>query len=149
MPDLPTKPYRSKTLATWTALAGGAFGLHRFYLHGRRDLLAWLHPVPTLAGLLGVLRMRELGQDDRLAWLLLPLLGTMLSVGLITAIVYGLTPDARWAARHNPDRPPRATAWGPVLGAMLALLLAGIVVMSTIAFALQKFFEWQGGSLPT
>ncbi len=140
---------RSKTLATWLALAGGALGLHRFYLYGARDLLAWLHPLPTLAGLLGVLRVRELGQDDRLAWVLLPLLGMMLSVGLITAIVYGLTPDARWAARHGAGQPPRATGWGPVLGVMLALLLAGIVVMSTIAFAFQKFFEWQGGSLPT
>ncbi|GMV75310.1 MAG: hypothetical protein AMXMBFR78_22600 [Rubrivivax sp.] len=140
---------RSKTLATWLALAGGALGLHRFYLYGARDLLAWLHPLPTLAGLLGVLRVRELGQDDRLAWVLLPLLGLMLSVGLITAIVYGLTPDARWAARHGAGQPPRATGWGPVLGVMLALLLAGIVVMSTIAFAFQKFFEWQGGSLPT
>lgn len=140
---------RSKTLATWLALAGGALGLHRFYLYGARDLLAWLHPLPTLAGLLGVLRVRELGQDDRLAWVLLPLLGLMLSVGLITAIVYGLTLDARWAARHGAGQPPRATAWGPVLGVMLALLLAGIVVMSTIAFAFQKLFEWQGGSLPT
>lgn len=140
---------RSKTLATWLALAGGALGLHRFYLYGARDLLAWLHPLPTLAGLLGVLRVRELGQDDRLAWVLLPLLGMMLSVGLITAIVYGLTPDARWAARHGAGQPPRATGWGPVLGVMLALLLAGIVVMSTIAFAFQKLFEWQGGSLPT
>lgn len=148
MPDLPPQPRRSKTLATWIALAGGAFGLHRFYLHGARDLLAWLHPLPTLAGLLGVLRVRELGQDDHLAWLLLPLLGLMISTGLVTAIVYGLTPDARWAARHEPGHPPRATGWGPVLGVMLALLLAGIVLMSTIAYATQKFFEWQGGALP-
>ncbi|ODU07100.1 MAG: hypothetical protein ABS84_16695 [Rubrivivax sp. SCN 71-131] len=140
--------YRSKTLATWMALAAGALGLHRFYLHGRRDLLAWLHPLPTLAGLVGVLRMRELGQDDRLAWLLLPLLGLMISVGLLTAIAYGLTSDERWSARHNAGQPARATAWGPVLGVMLALLLAGIVLMSTIAFAFQKFFEWQGSALP-
>jgi hypothetical protein len=37
-------------------------GLHRFYLHGPRDLLAWLHPGPTLVGLVGVLRMRNLGR---------------------------------------------------------------------------------------
>ncbi|HNT38668.1 MAG TPA: hypothetical protein PKO45_06060 [Rubrivivax sp.] len=141
--------YRSKTCATWIALAAGSLGLHRLYLHGWRDLLAWLHPLPTLAGLVGVLRMRELGQDDRLAWVLLPLLGVMVCVGLISAIVYGLTPDERWAARRNPGQPARATGWGPVLGVMLALLLAGIVLMSTIAFAFQKLFEWQGGSLPT
>jgi TM2 domain-containing membrane protein YozV len=36
--------YRSKTASTWIALLGGSLGLHRFYLHGPRDLLAWLHP---------------------------------------------------------------------------------------------------------
>jgi TM2 domain-containing membrane protein YozV len=71
--------YRSKTASTWLALLGGSLGLHRFYLHGPRDLLAWLHPAPTLVGLVGVLRMRALGQDDHLAWLLIPLLGLMLS----------------------------------------------------------------------
>lgn len=145
---MPSMHYRSKTLATWIALAGGSLGLHRFYLHGWRDLPAWLHPLPTLAGLLGALRMRELGQDDRLAWVLLPLLGLMVCAGLISAIVYGLTPDERWAARRNPGQPARPTGWGPVLGVMLALLLAGIVLMSTIAFATQKFFEWQGATLP-
>ena len=29
---------RSKTVATWIALLGGSLGLHRFYLHGGRDL---------------------------------------------------------------------------------------------------------------
>ena len=72
---------RSKTLATWLALLGGTLGLHRFYLHGWRDQLGWLHPLPTLLGLVGVQRMRALGQDDRLAWLLIPLLGLMLSHG--------------------------------------------------------------------
>lgn len=134
--------YRSKTLATWIALVGGILGLHRFYLHGPRDALGWLYPLPALVGLLGMLRMRSLGQDDRLAWLLVPLLGFTLSAALLTAIVYGLTPDERWDRRHNPGQAPRSTRWGPVLGVMLALLLGGIVSMSTIAFSFQKLFEW-------
>ena len=57
----PHEPRRaSKTLATWLAVIGGALGLHRFYLHGWRDLLGWLHPLPTLLGLAGVQRMRDL-----------------------------------------------------------------------------------------
>ena len=135
--------YRSKTASTWIALLGGTLGLHRFYLHGPRDLLAWLHPWPTLAGLLGVLRMRALGQDDHLAWMLIPLLGLMLSLAMLSAIVYGLTPDATWDARHNPDQPGRHTAWGPVFGVVLALLAGGIALMGTVAFGGQKFFEWQ------
>jgi hypothetical protein len=135
--------YRSKTASTWIALLGGSLGLHRFYLHGPRDLLAWLHPAPTLVGLVGVLRLRALGQDDHLAWLLIPLLGLMLSLAMLSAIVYGLTPDATWDARHNPGLPSRHTAWGPVFGVVLALLAGGIVLMGTVAFGGQKFFEWQ------
>lgn len=140
--------YRSKTLATWIAVLGGALGLHRFYLYGVRDLIGWLHPLPTLVGLVGVIRMRELGQDDRLAWLLLPVLGLLLSAVMLTAIVYGLTPDDKWDARHNAGQPGASTGWGPVLGVILALLVGGIVLMGTIAFSGQKFFEWQLGALP-
>ena len=57
--------YRSKTLAAWLTLALGALGLHRLYLYGRRDRLFWAYPLPTLLGLVGVQRLRALGQDDR------------------------------------------------------------------------------------
>jgi hypothetical protein len=137
------KRYRSKTLATWLAVLGGAFGLQRLYLFGTRDAWVWLHPVPTFLGLWGVWRMRVLGQDDQLAWLLIPLLGLMLSIGMLSAIVIGLTPDARWDERYNRGHHPRSTGWAPVLGAIAALMLGGGVLMGTIAFAGQRFFEWQ------
>jgi len=135
--------YRSKTVAAWLALAVGALGLHRLYLYGTRDRLVWAYPLPALLGLVGVHRLRTLGQDDRLAWLLIPLLGLMLSLAMLTAIVYALTPDEKWDARHNPGQPGRATGWGPVLAAILALLLGGAVLMGTIAYGGQRFFEWQ------
>ena len=138
-----TGAYRSKTLATWIALMFGSLGWHRFYLHGRRDLLGWLHPWPTLAGVYGVHRMRLLGQDDHLAWLLIPLLGLMLSQAMLCAIVYGLTPDEAWDARQNPGDAGRTTTWGPVIGAIVALLVGGSVLMGTVAFTGQRFFEWQ------
>ncbi|HMO46397.1 MAG TPA: hypothetical protein PKB14_10235 [Rubrivivax sp.] len=134
---------RSKTLATWLALLGGSFGLHRFYLYGARDRWGWLFPWPTLAGLAGVQRMRAFGQDDHVAWLLIPLLGLSLSAAMLTAIVYGLTPDERWAARHDPGAAPQRTGWGPVLGVIVALLLGATVFMGTVAFSGQRFFEWQ------
>ncbi len=143
-PPQPTR-YRSKTVAAWLTLALGALGAHRLYLHGARDRLAWAYPLPTLLGLVGVQRLRTLGQDDRLAWLLIPLLGLMLSLAMLTAIVYALTPDEKWDARHNPGRPVHPTGWGPVLAAVLALLLGGAVLMGTIAYGGQRFFEWQLG----
>lgn len=131
---------KSKALATWLALLGGSVGAHRFYLHGRRDFWAWLHPWPTLVGLLGVLRMRALGQDDHVAWLLIPVLGLMISQAMLAAIVIGLTPDDRWQARFASNRPG---GWPAVIGVIAALMIGGAVLMGTLAFGGQKYFEWQ------
>jgi len=135
--------YKSKTLATWIALIGGGLGLHRFYLHGFRDVLGWLHPWPTLIGLYGVERMQQLGQDDHLAWLLIPLLGLTLAGSMLTAIVYGLTPDDKWHARFNPLGPTRTSGWAAIIGVVLALLIGAGVLMATIAFSGQRYFEFQ------
>jgi hypothetical protein len=142
-PASPAMHYRSKTLATWLALLAGPLGLHRMYLNGLRDPWAWAHLPPTLAGLVGLSRIREFGQDDRLAWALLPVLGLMVALSCLTAIVYALTPDARWDARRNPGRETVATGWGPVLAAVAALMVGGIAFMGAVAYGGQKFFEWQ------
>ena len=135
--------YRSKTLATWIALIGGCLGAHRFYLHGKGDVWAWLHPVPTLLGLAGVLRMRALGQDDHVAWLLIPLLGLMLSIAMLAAIVMGLTADEKWAERFNPGQAVQASGWAAVIGVILALMIGGAALIGSIAFGGQKFFEYR------
>ena len=134
---------KSKTLATWIALIGGSVGLHRFYLHGFRDRLGWLFVLPTLLGAYGVQRMRQLGADDHLAWALIPLLGLTLAVAMITAIVDGLTPDERWNARFNPGGPAHHSDWTTVLGVALALFVGAGVLMATIAFSAQRYFEYQ------
>lgn len=138
--DTVARPPRSKTVATWLALLGGCFGAHRFYLHGKTDLWAWLHPWPTLLGLVGVLRMRALGLDDHVAWVLIPLLGLMISQAMLCAIVIGLTPDERWQLRFASTRP---SGWAAVLGVIAALMIGGAVLMGTLAFGGQMYFEWQ------
>ena len=134
---------KSKTVATWIALIGGSVGLHRFYLHGFRDRLGWLFVLPTLLGAYGVQRMRHLGADDHLAWALIPLLGLTLAVAMITAIVDGLTPDDHWNARFNPNGPAHHSDWITVLGVALALFVGAGVLMATIAFSAQRYFEYQ------
>lgn len=141
-------PPKSKTLATWLALLGGLVGAHRFYLHGWRDGLAWLHPLLSLTGLVGVVRMLNLGQDDHAAWLLIPLFGLMVAVAMLSTIVLGLTPDERWAERWAAGpaatgAPARATGWGPVVAVVIALLVGGAALMGTLAFAGQMYFEYQ------
>ena len=140
----PSRGYKSKTLATWLALLTGSLGLHRFYLHGFKDVLGWLHPWPTLAGLHGVLRMLAYGQDDRLSWVLVPLLGLMLAQAMLFAILYGLTPDEQWNARFNAtsERQHR-TGWAAVIGVVAALMVCAGVLMVTIAFGMQRYFEVQ------
>jgi hypothetical protein len=134
---------KSKTLATWLAALGGAFGLHRFYLHGRADLWAWLLPVPTLLGLYGVARARTHGLDDHLSWLLIPLLGAVLAATMLNAIIYGLMPDEKWDARFNSNRPSWRSGWAAIIGVLLALSLGATALMATIAFAAQRYFEFQ------
>lgn len=132
---------RSKTLAVWLALLGGTLGLHRLYLKGLGNLPGWLHLLPTSLGAFGLERFLTLGQDDRLAWLLMPLLGLMIAQAMLHAIVYGLTPDERWAERFG--QPVQPSGWAAVLGVIAALLIGATVLMSSIAFGVQKFFEWE------
>lgn len=144
----PASGYKSKTLATWAALLGGPVGAHRFYLYGLGDLWGWLHAGPTLLGAWGIRRVLDLGQDDQLSWLLIPLLGFMVAYTMLQAILYGLTPDEKWHARFNPGlsaeaAEAHASGWAAVIGVGLALMLGATVLMSTIAFSGQRYFEYQ------
>lgn len=135
--------YRSKTLASWLALVGGSIGLHRFYLYGFKDVFGWLHALPTLVGIYGVQRMIEYGQDDQTAWALVPLLGLTLAGSMLTAIIYGLMPDEKWNARYNPGGRPHQTTWLTIFGVVIALLVGAGILMATIAFTGQRYFEYQ------
>jgi len=134
---------RSKTAATWLALLGGGFGLHRFYLHGKGDVLGWLLPLPTLLGLYGAQRARQIGLDDQLSWALIPLLGLVLAGTMLSAIVYGLTPDDKWNARFDPAGASGRSGWLAVIGVLLALSIGATALISTIAFTAQRYFEFQ------
>lgn len=134
---------KHKAIATWLALVVGCLGAHRFYLYGLRDRWAWAFPLPTLLGWVGLQRMQHLGQDDRLAWVLIPLLGISLVAALLGGIVYGLMPDERWNARFNGGRSVSVGGWPAVIGVVLCLFIGGTTLMATIAFSAQRYFESQ------
>lgn len=138
---------KSKTLAAWLAFLGGPLGLHRFYLRGFGDTIGWLLPIPTAAGLYGIERVQQYGQDDVLSWLLVPLLGFTIAACCLNAIVYGLMPREQWNARFNPGAPqeaePGATHWGTVFAVALSLAVGAGVLMASIAFSFQRYFEVQ------
>ena len=136
---------RSRAVASWLALVGGGLGLHRFYLHGRRDVWAWLHPWPTLVGAYGFWRMREFGVDDARGALLVPFLGVMLATTMLQAIVYGLASDERWARRHGAAAAALQRGWLTYIAVIVAFAVGSSVAVATIAFTAQRYFESRAG----
>jgi len=138
---------KSKTVAAWLALLGGPLGLHRFYLHGAGDLWGWLHPLPTALGLWGLQRLQTLGLDDRLSWLLLPLLGLQLAQTCLVAILCGLQTPERWNACHNPglaaEDSAGSTRWSTIAAIVCALLLGATALMSALAFSFERYYQDQ------
>ena len=138
---------KNKTLAAWLAFLGGPLGLHRFYLYGATDMLAWLLPLPTALGLYGLERAQKYGLDDPLSWVFIPLLGFTISGCALTAIVYALTPTEKWNAQFNPTALPNAAAgqtqWVTIGAVVLSLLIGATALMSSIVFSFQHYFEFQ------
>ena len=138
---------KNKTVAAWLAFIGGPLGLHRFYLHGMGDWLGWLLPLPTLAGIYGIARIRHFGVDDTMSWWLIPLLGFTIAATSLMAIVYGLMSREKWNARFNADAGEEseagATNWFTIGAIVLALMIGTGCLMATLAYSFQHYFEWQ------
>ena len=138
---------KNKTFALWLILVGGPLGLHRVYLRGRYDAWSALLTAATLTGLYGVYRARNLGVDDQLSWLLIPFLGFTMAGCALNAIVYGLMGSESWNARFNPTAPAESpqgeTGKLTVLGLATALFLGTTILMASLAFSFQRYFEYQ------
>ncbi len=138
---------KNKTIAAWLAFLGGPLGLHRFYLHGLGDMLGWLLPIPTALGIYGIQRVQQFGQDDHYSWMLIPLLGFTVAGCALRAILYGLMTPEKWNARFNPQAEPEATPgrtnWFTIFAIALSLMIGTAVLMASIAFSFQRYFEYQ------
>jgi hypothetical protein len=138
---------RNKTLAAWLATLGGSMGLHRFYLRGLGDWIGWLHPLAAGLGWWGVERVQAFGQDDKLAWVLIPFLGGSIAAGCLAGIVYALTDREKWNRWFNPgtaqDASAGSTNWLTIVSLVLALLLGTTSFMGSLAYGIQHYFEYQ------
>lgn len=138
---------KNKTLAAWLALVGGPLGLHRFYLNGLGDMLGWLLPIPSALGLYGIERVRQYGLDDQWSWVLIPMLGFTFAGCALMAIIYGLMTPEKWNARFNPQAEADArsgnTNWFTIAAVVLALMVGTGVLMASIVFSFQRYFEYQ------
>ncbi|MCX8517482.1 MAG: hypothetical protein ORN29_05370 [Rhodoferax sp.] len=146
---------KNKTLSVWLTLLLGPLGLHRLYVAKRFDAWSWLLLLPTLFGGYGVLRARSLGLDDQWSWALIPWLGLSVSVSCLLAICYGLMDAEQWNRRFNAnppthlptrlpeDHPAGQSNWLTVIGLIAALMLGATVLLASIAFAFERYFEYQ------
>ena len=138
---------KNKTFAAWLTFLGGPLGLHRFYLYGLADLLGWLLPIPTALGIYGIQRVQEMGQDDHYSWVLIPLLGFTIAACALRAILYALmTPEvsnARFNPTAAPDAEPGRTQWLTIGAIVVSLLVGTTILMASLAFSFQRYFEYQ------
>jgi len=138
---------KNKTLAVWLTFFLGPLGMHRFYLYGLTDILGWLLPLPTALGWYGIQRALELGQDDALSWVLIPLIGFTMAGCALNAIVYGLMAPEKWNETFNSNAaqtdPAGTSNWLTIFGVATALLLGTTVLMASIVFSFQRYFEHQ------
>ncbi len=138
---------RNKTVAVWLALLGGSLGLHRFYLRGLGDWIGWLHPIASALGWMGVERVQQYGQDDRLSWVLIPFLGLSIAVACLTGIVYALADRPKWNGWFNPGGDPEAsagaTSWLTIGALVFSLMFGTVALMGSLAFGIQRYFEYQ------
>ena len=91
--------FRSKTLTAGLAFLFGYIGLHRFYLYGMRDKYGWAHIVGIVLGAFGYLLLAQTERASILGWVLSFPGAASLLAAFLSAIVYGLRPDAKWDAQ--------------------------------------------------
>lgn len=134
-----TTKHRSKTIATLLASTLGWLGAHRFYLKGGTDRLGLLHLccLPVAGILYGAVKPHPF-------YILLPLLISFI-VACITALVMGLTPDARWDERHNAASGHKSRSRWPLAVLLVATTMVGAI---TLIGTLARLFDvlYTGGA---
>jgi hypothetical protein len=75
------------------------------------------------------------------------MLGFTIAGCALNAIVYGLMTAPQWNAKFNPDtddsNPCGQTHWLTIFGVATALLIGTTVLMASIVFSFQRYFENQ------
>ncbi|MBC7468447.1 MAG: hypothetical protein H7322_03880, partial [Ramlibacter sp.] len=89
----------------------------------------------------------QYGLDDQWSWVLIPMLGFTFAGCALMAIIYGLMTPEKWNARFNPQAVADArsgnTNWFTIAAVVLALMVGTGVLMASIVFSFQRYFEYQ------
>jgi hypothetical protein len=124
--------HKNKTLATFLATTLGAIGAHRFYLSGKKDIAGWAHFMALPVALAASLSW----PTQSGFFLALPIIISAL-LGLIEALVIGLTPDEKWDATHNCHSDLSSRSGWPL--AILLVLTFGVGAIGLIAVIARSF----------
>ena len=127
--------HKNKTLSTLLALLLGSIGAHRFYLHGARDRWGLLH-LSTLP--LSLLLLQSAPNLPGLFAFGPSVLSGL--IGILVALVMGLTPDEKWDARFNTGSGRQSgSGWPLIILLVLAFGGGSIALIWTIARSFDLF----------
>ncbi|CDY73804.1 Probable transmembrane protein [Caballeronia glathei] len=136
--------FRSKTLAAALAFFFGSIGVHRFYLYGMRDKFGWAHIVGILLGAAGYMLLAATERASLLGWILAFPGAASLLAAFLSAIVYGLRPDAKWDAQFNAGTGKESrSGWTVIFVVIFSLLIGAFLLMTGLALTFQTYFEGQ------
>ncbi|WP_293775999.1 TM2 domain-containing protein [uncultured Oxalicibacterium sp.] len=126
-PSLTTTPgthaHRNKTVAMLLAVFLGGTGAHRFYLHGKRDFLAWNY---LLALLLFICALIVARGPHSWTVSVLALFPVSIYIGWIEALMIGLTSDEHWDARFNRGSAHKSQSRWPIVVLLVLTFAIGI-----------------------
>jgi TM2 domain-containing membrane protein YozV len=136
--------FRSKTLTAALAFLFGSIGAHRFYLYGMRDKFGWAHLVGIVLGAFGYVLLAATERASLLGWVLAFPGAVSLLAAFLSAIVYGLRPDAKWDAQFNANTGRHSrSGWTVIFVVMFSLLIGAFLLMTGLALTFQTYFEGQ------
>ncbi|KMZ12613.1 putative transmembrane protein [Candidatus Burkholderia humilis] len=136
--------FRSKTLTAALAFLFGSIGLHRFYLYGMRDKWGWAHIAGIMLGAVGYLLLAATERTSVLGWVMAFPGAVSLLAAFLSAIVYGLRPDAKWDAQFNAHTNRKSdSGWTVIFVVIFSLLFGAFLLMTGLALTFQTYFESQ------
>ena len=137
MPVTASTAHKNKTGAMLLAIFLGGAGAHRFYLYGKRDFLAWNY---LLALLLFVCAVIVAQGPHSWAVSVIALFPVSIYIGLVEALVIGLTPDEKWDTRFNPQSGRSSNSRWPVAVLLVLTFALGITAfLLSISRAIDLF----------
>lgn len=123
--------FKNKTLTSLLALLLGGLGAHRFYLYGKQDKLAWLHFASLpISFAISQIYFGWPGIASYALFLISVLLG------ILAALVSGLSNDEKWDNQHNAGMAQRSQSSWPLAIILVlsvgwgAILLIGLIARS-------------------